>query len=175
MATFSKTDSIGYTHKLVVTEKSQDIVANTTTLHWVYTLTSGSNNGFAQYGIAWEVYINGQRVAYHAKVSAEYTCRKGGNVLTFGSGDVVVQHGEDGQKTVECYARAFDIDQSVVYTPDNNITPSGSMTLTRINRGIVYIDDGTEMTMYQCYIDNGTSWDHAIPYIDNGTIWEQYG
>ena len=42
------------------------------------------------------------------------------------------------------------------------------------NSGLVYIDDGTNISGYQCYIDNGSSWDLAIPYIDNGTSWDMY-
>lgn len=40
------------------------------------------------------------------------------------------------------------------------------------NRGIVYIDNGAELSYYQCYIDNGSGWDVYIPYIDNGTTWD---
>jgi hypothetical protein len=175
MAEFKLVDSIGYTHKLTVTEKTQDIITNTTTIRWEYTLTSGSNNGFSKYGIGWEVYINGVQVAYHAKVSGEYTCLKGGNILTFGNGTVTIEHSADGSKSIDCYARAFNIDQSVNYTPDNDIKPSGTMTLTKINRGLVYIDNGTTLEPYLCYIDNGTTWVYYRPYIDNGTDFIEYG
>jgi hypothetical protein len=41
--------------------------------------------------------------------------------------------------------------------------------------GVVYIDNGSSLEMYQCYVDNGTDWDLYIPYIDNGTNWDICG
>lgn len=38
--------------------------------------------------------------------------------------------------------------------------------------GLVYIDNGTELEVYQIYVDNGSSWDPCIPYIDNGSSWD---
>ena len=40
--------------------------------------------------------------------------------------------------------------------------------------GLLYIDNGTSLELYQVYIDNGSSWDLYIPYIDNGTSWDMY-
>ena len=42
------------------------------------------------------------------------------------------------------------------------------------NKGLVYIDRGTDHEAYQCYVDNGTSWDMVMPYIDNGSGWDLY-
>lgn len=40
--------------------------------------------------------------------------------------------------------------------------------------GVVYIDNGTSLSAYECYIDNGTSWVKYEPYIDSGTAWSKY-
>lgn len=176
MAEFFLIDSRGYRHSLFVTEKSYDIATNTSVIEYIYQLQSGSNNGFKQYGIAWEVWINGNRVAYHAKKSGEYTCLKGENILSFVSGTVTIEHSADGSKSIECYAKSYDIDHSMSprYTPDNDIQPSGTLKLTDIPRGFVWIDNGSSFERYQCYIDNGFSWDLYIPYIDNGSSWDMY-
>lgn len=44
--------------------------------------------------------------------------------------------------------------------------------LTRINKGFVYLDNGSGFDAYQVYIDNGSSWDLHIPHIDNGSGWD---
>ena len=44
-----------------------------------------------------------------------------------------------------------------------------------VNKGLVYIDNGTSFEAYQVYIDNGSGWDLYIPYIDNGSSWDMYG
>lgn len=53
-------------------------------------------------------------------------------------------------------------------------TVSGVMTidLTRIQRGLVYIDTGSGEEAYQLCIANGTGWDIYGPQIANGTGWD---
>ena len=52
----------------------------------------------------------------------------------------------------------------------------GADTKIYINHcpGLAYIDNGTEITGYQCYIDDGSNWNLYVPYIDNGTSWDMY-
>lgn len=171
MATFAVTDSRGYTHTLNVVEDSYDIASNTSQVSYSYTLTSGAYNGFSQYGIEWGIWINGTCVMYHNWVSAEYTCRKGGNVIVFGSGTVTIQHGADGKKSIDCYAKIVRLD-GASYTPIVGTQPSGTLKLTDIPRGAAFIDNGSSFGRYQCYIDNGYSFDLYIPYIDNGSSWD---
>lgn len=171
MAEFYVVDSKGYRHSLFVTEKSYDIATNTSVVEYTYQLKSGSNNGFAQYGIGWEVWINGVRVQSHAQKSGEYTCRKGGNVLKFCTGTATIEHNTDGSKSFNCYALFKSMD-GASYCPVVGTKPSGTFYSTTIPRGCIWIDDGEGFARYQCYIDNGESWDLYMPYIDNGEAWE---
>lgn len=171
MAKFSKTDSKGYTHALEVTEVSYDVEKNTSVVSYKYTLTSGSNNGFAGYGIEWGIWINGVRVMYHAWKSAEYTCYKGGNVINFGSGTVTIEHENDGSKSIECYAQILRLD-GANYCPVEGTKPSGTLKLTDIPRGFVYIDNGETVEAYQCFIDDGAAFNHHMPYADNGAAFD---
>ena len=52
------------------------------------------------------------------------------------------------------------------------ISGTGTMTLTDIARGLIYIGNGSSFDAYEVYIGNGTSWDKYIPYIGNGTDWD---
>ena len=62
---------------------------------------------------------------------------------------------------------------TVSYTP-GPLSLSDTMGLTKINRGLVYIDNGSGFDAYQAFIDNGSGWDMYIPYIDNGSSWDMY-
>ena len=173
MAEFYVVDSKGYRHSLFVTEKSYDIESNTSVVEYTYQLKSGSNNGFSSYGIGWEVWINGTRVQSHAQKAGEYTCLKGGKILTFCTGTVTIEHDADGSKSVNCYALFKSMD-GASYCPVVGTKPSGTFTLTNIPRGAMWIDDGTSLSRYQCFVDNGESWDLYMPHIDNGTSWDLY-
>ena len=53
-----------------------------------------------------------------------------------------------------------------------NRSMSGTAYTPHINRGLVYIDNGSSLQAYQCYRDNGSSWDLLLPYRDNGSSWD---
>lgn len=132
MALFTVTDSRGFTSYLSINETSYNIADNTSTVSYSYYLYAGTQS-FSQYGIAWNIVINGVTVQNHAWKSAEYTCRKG-TTMGFGSGTTTITHDNDGSKSIYCYATITRIDGTQTYTPIVGTRVSGTVVLTTIPR-----------------------------------------
>lgn len=130
----SKTIDSGITREyqlhLIMSEQSQSIANNTTTIAYELRLTSGSYN-FGSYGAGWEVWINGTRVAYHDRnTSDRYSIAKN-SYWTIASGTTVVTHNADGTKTIACSA---SLDMAGSPAPGALSCPSTNWTLTTIPR-----------------------------------------
>lgn len=130
----SKTIDSGITREyqlhLIMSEQSQSIANNTTTIAYELRLTSGSYN-FGSYGAGWEVWINGTRVAYHDRnTSDRYSIAKNSS-WTIASGTTTVTHNADGTKTIACSA---SLDMAGSPAPGALSCASTNWTLTTIPR-----------------------------------------
>ena len=99
--------------------------------------------------------------------------QSGINTMTLGTKTFTVAHGSDG-KFYGALAASYRLNVNYGGTYVGTISGSGTITLTDIARGLVYIDDGSSFGRYQVWIDNGSAWEQYAPYIDNGNIWELY-
>lgn len=119
-----------YQLHLIMSEQSQSIANNTTTIAYELRLTSGNYN-FQQYGAGWAVWINGTRVAYHDRnTSDRYSISKNSS-WSIASGTTTVTHNTDGTKTITCSA---SLDMAGDPAPGALSCPSTSWTLTTIPR-----------------------------------------
>ena len=151
----SETNSNGFTLKLVLTENSVSTTGNTSTVAWELVMTSGGSD-FSTYHVGWDVYLAGTRVSYCSRTDSPQISLGRYSSVTIASGTATVAHNSDGSLTMTVSASTTMAKES--YTP-GDMSLSDSMTLTRINRGLVYIDNGSGFEKYQCYIDNGSGWD----------------
>lgn len=166
---YSQTTSNGYTLVLELTENSTSLANNTSSVSWALKLKSGAYNSFSSYAIGWEIVLNGEQVSYLDRDGAPRLSLTYNSSLTLASGTSTIKHNNYGSLRMSAKA-SIDM-ASVSYTP-GPLSLSGSMDLTKINRGLVYIDNGSGLEAYQAFIDNGSSWDQYIPYIDNGSTWD---
>lgn len=130
----SKTIDSGITREyqlhLIMSEQSQSVANNTTTIAYELRLTSGSYN-FGSYGAGWAVWINGTRVAYHDRnTSDRYSIAKN-SYWTIASGTTTVTHNADGTKTINCSA---SLDMAGSPAPGALSCAETSWTLTTIPR-----------------------------------------
>lgn len=161
----SAKSSMAFTLKLTLTENSVSDTANTSSITYKLVLTSG--------GWWFSDHAHGHKITLGGKVVSEVTYAAGKNQvsldtnssLTIASGTIVVTHDADGDKNLSASFSFY-----TAYT--DTLSGSGAMALTHINRGLVYIDNGSKLVAAQVYIDNGSEWKLAIPYIDNGTTWK---
>lgn len=102
---------------------SQNIVNNTSTIHWV--LKSNGTMGSGQWYKAGPVtvVIGGKTVL---KISSRFEMNGSGGFSR--NGNVVITHNEDGSKSVSMSVKA------AIYSASVNCTGSKSYTLTKINR-----------------------------------------
>lgn len=163
----STTTSNQYTLVLELTEVSTSLVDNTSLVSWVLKMKSGAWD-FKTWRIGWTVTLNGTVVSSCAKGDAPQLSLSTNSSVTINSGSATVKHNTDG--TLNMAVSASTTMTKKDYTP-GDMSLSGSMALTTINNGVVYIDNGTSFVAYQVYIDNGSSWDLYMPYIDDGTDW----
>lgn len=99
--------------------------------------------------------------------------QSGVNTITLGTRTFTVAHGSDG-KFSGALAASYRLNVTYSGTYVGTISGSGTIALTDIARGLVYIDDGSSFGQYQVWIDNGTAFEQYAPYIDNGSSWEMF-
>ena len=131
MAKFTTNTSRDYYGVLTVTEDSQSIPKNTTTVKYVLKMYSGGWN-FAQHSVGYNVYINGVRVAYHDNSNNHKTLDFNSSI-TLCSGTAKVPHNADGTKTLSVSCKIW-MDTSYSYLPATSLSKSGTMKLTTIPR-----------------------------------------
>ena len=165
--TYSKTlSSKNMTLTLTLTENSVNTANNTSNITYNLVIKSNGSYWFSDYSHGYNVTLNGTSVANLTHVSGKNQISlAAGASLTVCSGTTDIAHDSDG-----------GLDMSVSYTfyteYTGTISGTGTMTLTDIARGLVYIGNGSSYDAYEVYIGNGTSWDKYIPYIGNGTDWD---
>lgn len=166
----SKTIDSGITREyqlhLIMSEQSQSVANDTTTIAYELRLTSGSYN-FSQYGAGWAVWINGTRVAYHDRnTSDRYSIAKNSS-WTIASGTTTVTHNADGTKTIACSA---SLDMAGSPAP-------GALTCAETNWTLTTIPRASSMTVPSFTIGSAgtmtismasSSFSHTITYSFSG-------
>lgn len=124
--------SRGFTFQLVMNETT-DIETNTSSISWQLQLSlkSGSGWSFYDFGVGWEAYINGVRVAYHNRNTSDRYTLTAGNTWTMASGTTSVVHDTDGTKTISCSA---SMDMASSPSGAGPLSLSGTWELTDIPR-----------------------------------------
>lgn len=129
MATFYSGYSNQYRLRLEVTQKSQDVNNNTSTVSWALYLESG-NRYYQQYGTRVNVSIGGETV-HNSNVQRNVS---GMNTSTLvESGTKTVSHNSDGTKKLSVYALLETNTKSSI-TPSSALVINSSMNLTTIAR-----------------------------------------
>lgn len=175
MAVYYSGYSTGYRLRLDVTQQSQNIGNNTSTLVWRLYLESGSAyfEGFSISGTY--VNINGSLAwtAGGGQISTStYTTK------ALASGTVTVPHNSDGTKTV-AIAAYFTVNGSSSYLP-GNLSISTSMVLTSIPRASSITLSKTNITigesvtitanrLYSAYTHTVMVWNNKLPIITLAT------
>ena len=95
-------------------------------------------------------------------------------VTDFGTATDIL-HNDDGTKTVTITVALTGYTQSGNAGSGWIVSDNVQIDLTQIQRGLIYIDNGSGFDAYCIYIDNGSSWDLYSAYIDNGDSWDFYG
>lgn len=145
--------------------------SNTTEVGWKLELIA-TNYGRIDSSTSkeWGVTVNGEDYGGTTSVAIGNNETK-----TLASGKTTITHNSTGQKT---FSYSFFQDFTGITfssTALGKVSGSGTGTLTTINDGLVYIDNGSGFDAYQVFIDNGSSWDQYIPCIDNGSGWDSCG
>lgn len=157
--------SRGFTFKLVMNETT-DIETNTSSISWQLQLSlkSGSGWSFYDFGVGWEAYINGVRVAYHNRASSDRYTLTAGNTWTMASGTTSVVHDTDGTKTISCSA---SMDMATSPSGAGPLSCSGTWELTTIPRAssltIPTLTIGSSATLSITAASNTFS--HEISYV----------
>lgn len=161
----SATSSKAFTLELTLTENSISDTANTSSVTYKLVLKSGGWY-FSDYSHGHKITLGGKVVSEVTHTAYQNQVSLGANSsLTIASGTIVVAHDSKGDLDLSA---SFSFYTSYTGT----LSGSGTMALTHINRGLVYIDNGSKMVACQVYIDNGTEWKLALPYVDNGSAWK---
>lgn len=126
---FRTNDRNYYYAILSVSQESQNVDANSSTLAYSLTLYAG-DTWFSGYTIGYRVRINGVQVAYHDNTGNQTSMSANSSKLIT-SGTTTVLHNDDGTKTVAVEAEIWTDNRSglPVY-----LSCSGSMTLDQILR-----------------------------------------
>lgn len=130
---FTSNTSRDYYAVLTLTEGDQSVTDNDTEVSYKLVMYSGDYN-FSGYTIGYQVYINGEKVAYHTN-SGKQTSLGTNSSKTVCSGKTTVKHKDDGTKTLSVSFKIF-MDKTS-FLPANDLTAEGTMKLTTIPRATV--------------------------------------
>ena len=129
MATFYSGYSNQYRLRLEVTQKSQDVNKNTSTVDWALYLENGISY-FQQYGTQVTVSLGGESVHNSNIQRSVY----GMNTTTLSeSGTKTINHNADGSKRLAVYA-LLETNTKDSLTPSSALVINSSMSLTTIPR-----------------------------------------
>jgi hypothetical protein len=164
-----------YTYILRVTENSVNEDTNTSNLTIKAIVKCSYSNIMKNVPMVVDCTLNGIQV-FSNSAKRTMGAKNTEHVFYTWTGDV--EHNADGSLILA-------VGGNLTHTTDEGwmpITPmtihedeSNIMEMTFIQRGLVYIDNGSGFEAYQCYIYNGTEWELYMPYVDNGTDWELCG
>lgn len=129
MANFQSNTNNTFYAILVVNQGSQNIPNNYTDVNYELILYNGSMS-FSGYTIGYDVYINGEQVAYQNN-SGNQTSMSSNSSKSIVSGTRRIYHNADGTKTIPISFRIFTDNR---YFLPVELNASGNMDLTRIPR-----------------------------------------
>lgn len=169
MATFTKTISDYYGLSCRVTwSETINQSDNTSTVSVTKVELSSSEMAGTFYATGY-ITINGAKVAsfsskaFYVNGTASYY-----SALSGAAGSGTVSHNDDGTGSTIISVTITSISD---WSKWSSASASQSVPLTKIDRGIIYIDTGSGFISCQIYIDNGTAWNVYAPYIDSGSAW----
>ena len=169
MATFTKTISDYYGLNCRVTwSETVNQSDNTSTVSVTKVELSSSEMAGTFYATGY-ITINGVKVssfsskAFYVNGTASYY-----STLSGATGSGTVAHNSDGTGSTTI---SVTITSIYDWSKWSSASASQSVTLTKIDRGLVYIDTGSGFIACQIYIDDGTTWSVYAPNIDLGSAW----
>ena len=130
--TFTKAGDKGYGLKLVLTENSTSVTANTSSVSYSFSITRGSTGFYASQPFSWNITIGGQTIAisgFRFQISTSDPAEQ-----LIKSGTVTVAHNSDGKKTLSFSVSTPDASGiSPTYGPAA-MSMTGEWALTTIPR-----------------------------------------
>lgn len=130
--TFTKAGDKGYGLKLVLTENSTSVTANTSSVSYSFSITRGSTGFYASQPFSWNITIGGQTIAisgFRFQISTSDPAEQ-----LIKSGTVTVAHNSDGKKTLSFSVSTPDASGiSPTYGPAA-MSMTGNWALTTIPR-----------------------------------------
>lgn len=130
--TFTKAGDKGYGLKLVLTENSTSVTANTSSVSYSFSITRGSTGFYASQPFSWNITIGGQTIAisgFRFQISTSDPAEQ-----LIKSGTISVAHNSDGKKTMSFSVSTPDASWiSSTYGP-TAMSMTGEWALTTIPR-----------------------------------------
>ena len=127
---YGTADSRGYNVRLDITQGTQDVANNTTSVSWALYATCGSMS-FIDYWCNYSAVVNS--VSVLSVVNTYQSLYPNNSTLLLGSGTTTVPHNADGTKTIT-FSGSFATVQGYAYSTVGTRTVSGSVSLTTIPR-----------------------------------------
>lgn len=130
--TFTKAGDKSYGLKLVLTENSTSVTANTSSVSYSFSITRGSTGFYASQPFSWNITIGGQTIAISSFKFQISTSDPAEQLIK--SGTVTVAHNSDGKKTMSFSVSTPDASGiSPTYGP-TAMSMTGEWALTTIPR-----------------------------------------
>ena len=162
--TFTKAGDKGYGLKLVLTENSTSVTANTSSVSYSFYITRGSTGFYASQTFSWNITIGGQTIAisnFKFQISTSDPAQQ-----LIKSGTVTVAHNSDGKKTMSFSVSTPDASWiSSTYGP-TAMSMTGEWALTTIPRASTVtaaaanIGSATQITISRA----SSSFTHTLTY-----------
>lgn len=162
--TFTKAGNKGYGLKLILTENSTNVTANTSSVSYSFYITRGSTGFYASQPFSWNITIGGQSVAisnFKFQISTSDPAEQ-----LIKSGTVTVTHNSDGKKTMSFSVSTPDTSWiSSTYGP-TAMSMTGELALTTIPRASTIsvananIGSATKITISRA----SSSFTHTLTY-----------
>lgn len=162
--TFTKAGDKGYGLKLVLTENSTSVTANTSSVSYAFYITRGSTGFYASQSFSWNITIGGQTIAisnFKFQISTSDPAQQ-----LIKSGTVTVAHNSDGKKTMSFSVSTPDASWiSSTYGP-TAMSMTGEWALTTIPRASTIsaananIGSATKITISRA----SSSFTHTLTY-----------
>lgn len=162
--TFTKAGDKGYGLKLVLTENSTSVTANTSSVSYSFSITRGGTGFYASQPFSWNITIGGQTIAisnFKFQISTSDPAEQ-----LIKSGTVTVAHNSDGKKTMSFSVSTPDASWiSSTYGP-TAMSMTGEWALTTIPRASTIsaananIGSATKITISRA----SSSFTHTLTY-----------
>lgn len=169
MAEINVTGASALYMKVDITEVSQNVAGNSSTVKFVASMRQTSGNNWNQVpGVDFKVIVNGSTLANQTGFFLDV---RGNITQVFYTGNVVIPHNTDGTKS---FSWSFWFDPKGTYSTYKPTTLSGTHALSRIARvsnstlSANNFDFGQSITVYTNQTD--PSFTHTISYIKGSTV-----